>query len=324
MKRIAIIGAGMAGLSLAHKLHAKAAVTVFEKARGVGGRMSARYASPYAFDHGAQYFTARSDAFRHFLDPLLQKGVVAEWTPKLVTLAHGQPPQNLQWAEPHYVALPHMNGLCKAIGADLTIRTGVEIAPLTPRTAEGWVLHDTNGQNCGMFDHVASTAPAPQTARLYAPVLSIPSPPAMAGCYALMLGWPQPWPAAWDAAQVENSPIEWISVNSSKPGRATSATSLIVHASAAWSQTHIDADQDWVQATLLDALTPWLPMTAAPEYCSLHRWRYARVEGSTQGNPLHVPALELSAAGDWTGAARVEDAWLQATALADELLRTLT
>jgi predicted NAD/FAD-dependent oxidoreductase len=45
--RIAIIGAGLSGLILARALSQHASVNVFEKARGVGGRMSTRYA-----DHG--------------------------------------------------------------------------------------------------------------------------------------------------------------------------------------------------------------------------------------------------------------------------------
>lgn len=40
MKRIAIIGAGLSGLVLARQLASNADITVFEKARGVGGRMS--------------------------------------------------------------------------------------------------------------------------------------------------------------------------------------------------------------------------------------------------------------------------------------------
>jgi len=45
MPKIAIIGAGLSGLILAHSLKEHANITIFEKARGVGGRMSTRYAN---------------------------------------------------------------------------------------------------------------------------------------------------------------------------------------------------------------------------------------------------------------------------------------
>ena len=50
MIRVAIIGAGLSGLSLAHLLRDKAEVILFEKARGVSGRMSTRRAEPFFFD----------------------------------------------------------------------------------------------------------------------------------------------------------------------------------------------------------------------------------------------------------------------------------
>ncbi|NQZ46169.1 MAG: FAD-dependent oxidoreductase, partial [Erythrobacter sp.] len=61
---IVIIGAGMAGLACASQLIAAGRdVRLLDKGRGPGGRMAARRANvagqPSAFDHGAQYFTAR-------------------------------------------------------------------------------------------------------------------------------------------------------------------------------------------------------------------------------------------------------------------------
>ena len=90
MKRIAIIGAGLSGLVLARRLDEVAEVTIFEKSRGVGGRMATRYADDYEFDHGAQFFTARTPAFREFLQPLIRDQVVANWAPKFEELdRHG-------------------------------------------------------------------------------------------------------------------------------------------------------------------------------------------------------------------------------------------
>ncbi|MFM8454377.1 MAG: NAD(P)-binding protein [Gammaproteobacteria bacterium] len=51
MKKIAIIGAGLSGITLAKKLSQKVDVHIFEKGRGIGGRMSTRYADPFVFDH---------------------------------------------------------------------------------------------------------------------------------------------------------------------------------------------------------------------------------------------------------------------------------
>ena len=50
MIKIAIIGDGLSGLSVAHLLKDHSEITIFEKARGVSGRMSTREAKPYFFD----------------------------------------------------------------------------------------------------------------------------------------------------------------------------------------------------------------------------------------------------------------------------------
>jgi predicted NAD/FAD-dependent oxidoreductase len=68
--KIAIIGAGIAGLTLATLLNQNQPdidVVHFEKSRGVGGRMATRYTATHSFDHGAQFFTLRTNSFRDFL-----------------------------------------------------------------------------------------------------------------------------------------------------------------------------------------------------------------------------------------------------------------
>ncbi|MBY0428616.1 MAG: NAD(P)-binding protein [Alphaproteobacteria bacterium] len=84
-KRVAIIGAGLSGLTLAKQLSLSADIVIFEKARGVGGRMATRYAEQYFFDHGTQFFTVRTKAFKNFIEPYLQSGLVAEWKGKAIT-----------------------------------------------------------------------------------------------------------------------------------------------------------------------------------------------------------------------------------------------
>jgi predicted NAD/FAD-dependent oxidoreductase len=73
MKKIAIIGAGLSDLSATHFLKDHAEITLFERARGVSGRISTWRAEPYFFDHGAQYFTARTKAFQDFIQPLINQ-----------------------------------------------------------------------------------------------------------------------------------------------------------------------------------------------------------------------------------------------------------
>lgn len=64
MKQIAIVGAGTAGLAAAQRLRKPdLVITLFDKSRGLGGRMATRRIEDLQFDHGAQYFTAKGPRF---------------------------------------------------------------------------------------------------------------------------------------------------------------------------------------------------------------------------------------------------------------------
>ena len=52
---------------------------MFEKSRGVGGRLATRYADAWEFDHGTPFFTATKPEFEEFLKPLFDSGIVSKW-----------------------------------------------------------------------------------------------------------------------------------------------------------------------------------------------------------------------------------------------------
>ena len=115
--RVAVIGAGISGLILARTLaDAGVAVTVFEKSRGVGGRMATRRTQDgLRFDHGAQYFTVRDPRSQRFLNAWQADGIVQPWKGRIVSLRNGtveyeKTPTN------RFVAGPGMNAVCKQLG----------------------------------------------------------------------------------------------------------------------------------------------------------------------------------------------------------------
>ena len=109
MSRIAIIGAGIGGLTLAQALADQHEVVVFEKGRGMGGRMATRYADGFAFDHGAQYFTARDPRFVALVDKLVAVGAVAPWQGPIASIAADGTISVDGMRDGHYVGTPNMN-----------------------------------------------------------------------------------------------------------------------------------------------------------------------------------------------------------------------
>lgn len=322
--RIAVIGAGIAGLAACRELAGHGRVTVFEKSRGVGGRMSSRRVEPWQFDHGTQFFTARKPEFRALLSPLLDSGLVREWTGSVVYLEAAERPRKRLWFEPHYVACPGMNALCKTLATDLDVRTGVEVAPLGARGPDGWELLSSAGESLGHFDLVLSTAPSPQTLLLlenHLPIDAELRSVRYRACFALMVGFAEPWRATWIAGKARDNPIEWIAAQPTRPGREMPAA-LVAHASADWSDANVDRDLAQVQQELsaaTGALTG-LDMNRST-HMALHRWRYALVDAETAATePFIDMSAGLAATGDWCAASRIEDAWLAGRHLAKALL----
>ncbi|WP_227269491.1 NAD(P)/FAD-dependent oxidoreductase [Roseobacter weihaiensis] len=317
LPRIAIIGAGITGLRLAQRLVAQADVDIFEKSRGFGGRMSTRRAEDFQFDHGAQYFTAHTAAFREFLTPFLADGTVARWSPELVDLTAGQA-SGRAWTAPRYVALPGMNALCKALAVDQKVWRSTRVAAIE-RVGAAWSLIALDGERYGPYDWVLCTAPAEQSAQLM-PVEFAESDALntarMQGCYSLMLGFADPLDTGWEAAVVRDSPLAWIALNNSKPGRSE-ATSILCQSSNDWAEAHLEDDAQAVTARLSNALAAATGLEVGrAQYVSLHKWRFAKVACPAEQPCLVDPQKGLGAAGDWCGAGRVEAGFNSADALA--------
>ena len=328
MKKIAIIGAGLSGIVLANELSNYAEITVFEKSRGVGGRMATRYADPYQFDHGAQFFTAQSKSFKRFLDPLISSGLVAEWAANFVQFEGKEIVMERQWGSqmPHYVAVPKMNQMVKFLAEEHNVVLGTHIGKIE-RLEDVWCLCDKEGQSLGGFDWVICALPAYQTLQLmpntfhfYDDLRQIK----MSGCFALMLGAENSVELPWQFALVKNSKISTLAVNSSKPGRDT-CFSMVVHSSNEWAEDHLDDDLEGIKQQLLDGVSNILgEKMFIPDHAVLHRWRYAN-SGKVARRKVMMDAHEkLAACGDWCVQGKVEGAFLSAEALSQNLIKLLS
>jgi predicted NAD/FAD-dependent oxidoreductase len=327
MARVAIIGAGLSALVLAAQLQRRARVTLFEKSHGVGGRLATRYASPYEFDHGAQYFTACTGEFRDFLAPLIAKGVVAPWQATHAEIDGNRVISEQQWGadSPRYVGSPRMNAIGKHLAADLDIRLDTPVKR-SDRNGDFWQISGDDEIQLGEFDWVVSTAPPIQSAALLPTdftELDDLSNARMSACFALMLGFEEALPLPWQAASIENAAISFIAVNSSKPGRPDGFT-LVVHSSSDWSETHLDDEPQSITDHLLHELGETIGHEIEfPDHCRLQRWRYAKVATPAMDEALIDSDNRLAACGDWCLEGRVESAWSSAMALSRKLLPLL-
>lgn len=327
MTKVAVIGAGLSGLVVARRLQMLADVAVFEKSRGPGGRMATRYVGDFEFDHGAQFFTARTEAFQAFLRPLIDLGVVAEWHADFAEYDRNSMTTLRSWGDdyPRYVGAPRMNCIGKTLSADVHVAVETAITTII-RSNDGWFVSDGDDMESGPYDWLVLTSPAAQTAALaegLPDLVTFCGERRMLGCFALMLGFADAIDLKWQAALIHNADISWMAVNSSKPGRKRPFT-LVVHSSNAWADAHMDDDIDVVLEHMLDEASTVIgtDLRMAAHH-QVHRWRYANI--GRQSGPAYFlnEDKRLAACGDWCVRGRIEAAFTSASQLAESLAERL-
>ena len=327
---VAIIGAGLAGLTCARQLQSQGnTVVVYEKSRAVGGRMSTRQNELGGFDHGAQYFTITSPAFKKAAAQWTREGVTAAWTPRLAVITDGAIGVASAAArrKQRWVAQPGMRSLCVHLAQDLDVRTAQQVRAVE-RMGKQWLLYIQSetvaiDATAGPFDAVVVAAPADQAKVLLAPLPKMAKQAAtapLAPCWTLMLAFPESLGLQYDAAWVNGSRLGWIAQDASKPGRRP-GEHWIAQASAAWSTEHLEDDPERAKEKLLKAFHEATNTHVQPVYAAVHRWRYSQAMQPLEGDCLWDPAAGVGACGDWfaaglPGMGRIENAYLSGLALA--------
>jgi predicted NAD/FAD-dependent oxidoreductase len=320
-KKIAVIGAGIAGLSLARSLQGLADVTVFEKSRGVGGRMATRRAGEIAFDHGAQYFTIRDPAFHAALEPAIELGVVETWSGMIGSFLSGPKitvDEGNRW--PRFVGVPSMTAVPKWLSRGLEIRLSANIVSIEG-SAKHWTLK-TQSERIGPFDWVVTSCPAPQALALMPKNFSKIGQMAsskMNACFTLMLRLRSFKFGRYCAIRYDDEVIALASDGTSRPQRSP-LPSLVVQSQNEWADLHVDDALENVQALMLDRLGKLSPdISEQILSCDIHRWRFANVQTPCKDELFVDFENGLAACGDWTIGNRVEAAFLSASKLSEAM-----
>lgn len=339
LRRVGIVGAGLAGASCARALaQAGCEVQVFDKSRGVGGRMATRRASvtiqpdaaaaqTVCFDHGVPAWTARTPEFISLLSDAAAAGQVQRWTPRLRSVATGTTDRTPLW-----VGQPDMPALARWLLTGLPVHTGCTVTALS-REGQYWALHSAEAQVAEALDAVVVAIPPQQAAVLWAthrPQWAVPArAQAMSPCWTLMALTDEPAAAAarrddWDVLLPEAAPLARVIRQDSKPGRSRIAglAQWVVHADAAWSRSELESEPVQVQGRLQAALERALGAQLRWHYAVVHRWRYAQPQASQVGEsaPAWDPIGGIGACGDYLGPCGADDgveaAWRDGRALA--------
>lgn len=316
----AVIGAGLAGAYLAQQLNSCGIqVTVFEKSRGTGGRLSSCRLGDTSADLGAPYFHCDT---QEFADWLSNQSVIDTWTPATQDFSGKE-----LTPESYFIGQPRQSVLTRQLLADPQLMTQTRVGYIWPELEAGQqtvLLRDEQGKALGSFDGAIVTAPAQQAAKL---LEAVPRFSKQADEIGYEISWVAVLEIAGDTFAIEadliigEHPILARCVrDSAKPGRQEGGNSTwFIEANSAWSKTHQDSDTEMVTQRLIDAFSAQLSGPVEIRSQRIHRWLYSRhntPEDSKHSGFLWDEQSRIGACGDWLMAQDAEGAWLSAAALA--------
>ena len=319
-RRVAVVGAGLAGLACARTLaDAGIDVTVFDKGRSPGGRATSRHEpGGRTFDHGAQFFTARSPWLTERVAAWEAAGVVARWAPA------GRTRTDETW----WVGVPDMGAVARQLAQGLDVQLARRVEALT-RSADGWTLSVASDSAPAAVsptaDVVVLAVPAAQCSALLDPgsplareVAAVVQTP----CWCVMLAVRGAARTAADLFEDREGPIAWAAREASKPGRSAGGGEerWTLHASTSWSEAHLEDSREAVRDALSGLFLAQRGLGVADlVHATAHRWRYARGHARV---PVASAATDarLVVCGDWLEGSRVESALASGVAAAARIV----
>jgi renalase len=321
---VAIIGAGLAGLTCGTALKGMVPnLKVFEKSIFSGGRVSRFRAGEYEFNHGAQYFTVTNPLFLNIVSGWQADNVVRPLDGWIVELQKGHI-SNGDMTTQRYVGYPRMQMIAESLAKNCDVVHSANICEMERQSDGGWRLFNERGEYLGTFDVVVLATSAHETAILCSEIDAIREPAEniqMTACWSGMFAFEEKLDLPYDAANVLDSPLSWISRFQSTE-TSTTADCWVLHASPEWSQQYVASFRGRVMHALLDAF--WEACDIAeqkPVSSSVHCWKQATPINPISEDSLFVESEAIGACGDWCTAPRIEGAVLSGFSMADRVMK---
>ncbi len=295
--KVAVIGAGMAGLACARILRRSGCyVEVFEQDRIIGGRMATTRLGLVPFDHGAQYVTARSDLFRSYLDELTGSGYAARWSP---TASNGAQASLLM---PWYVGTPGMSSIVRPLAEGVRLHTDRRVHTLQ-RSDKGWYLWFEDESSAGPYQAIAVATPAPEARLLLGRIEELAQPlerVRVSPCWAVLVRLEDRVFPTQDVFSDMSEVVRWVARNNAKPSRPQRGDHVIIHASPGWTRETEDVETDVVASELWNEVCNILSLPPIrPAQISAHLWRHGLVEEALGETFLFSTKHLVGVAGDW-------------------------
>ncbi len=311
---VVVVGAGVAGLAAARALtDAGHQVTVLDKGRRVGGRLSTReFANGGRAHAGAQFFTVRSDEFARAVTTWQAMGLVHEW-------CRGFSSND---GHPRYAIRGGMSQLAAAMAGGLEVRCSFHVEHVheeANRVVVDWP--EAHGHEAGRLvaDAVIVTVPVPQAAALLGGDVFVP-PISYLPTLSLMVTLDRGVEVSPSGGlQVADDPV-WSFVGDNQAKGTSTVPAVTFHSTSGFAASRLDDPVSSITDELVDAARPFLHGASVFE-TQLQRWLYATPIQSFPEGSFATEGGRIILAGDAFGGPKIEGAFLSGLEAADQINR---
>ena len=302
--KIVILGAGMSAVACAENLIDSFQVELYEKSKGVGGRLCSKKYNGTRYHFGAQFCTYTDSEFKNFLLKNHSKkfnGCVFDCAKR----------ENIN-TNKYFVHADGMQGLLKQSAKSLDIKPREKCIKVDVHNK---VVHFESGLEV-TYDILISSLPLPQAKEILQ--FDEPSNVIFDPCIAagFIIGGNQA--NKYNAYKVVNQDISWAA--SSKYYNTKINETWVLQFSPKTSKTMFDNTEVSLKEFAASQLKDLLGMNVTIQNSYIFKWKYAQCNRSSNQQPFITLNNDVFAIGDWNISPRVESAFLSGRALAEFLV----
>ena len=323
MSSICVIGSGISGATIANLLSEKHPVDLFDKARGPGGRSSfKRLDKIRGFDHGTQYISPKSAPFKKFINELIKKKILKNWSGKHLFL-NSKKQQNQNHTK--IIGKKGNNDISKYLLRNINCYFENELKKINYKERK-WVLTFSDGKK-RFYDKLILTCPFAQLSKLSNKFIKNPfikKKIKMDANITVMIVIKKTKKNI-SSYLFEDKILGWAAKENSKKRFKINQDLWTLQSTYSWANKKINKNKenkDVNSQTLIDQFFKLTGIKKTRVLFSLnHGWKY-----SSNSKPLKLKSywnssINLGVCADWFVGPRLEAGWISANDLYKKIIR---
>ena len=317
MKDFCILGAGVAGSSIARLLSKKYSVEVFDKARGPGGRASNRkYIKNLSFDHGLQYISPINNKFSNTIKKLKNLGVLREWGGNHIDFTLKNRIKKIK-----YIGKKSNTDMCKYLLKNIKTNYLSNIKKIS-FNSQFWKIYLENKKIIN-FKYIILTCPYPQVKKIAGKYIKKKIEVKMEPNITLMVAYKKGVNLPISSIKFNDKMLGWAGNENSKKSFKSKKNLWTLQSTYLWANKKIDKNRENKKLNTKIMIEQFFKLTGIKKTKVLfslnHGWKY-----SSNSKPLRIKSywnssLNLGVCADWFVGPRLESGWISAQDLFNKI-----